>query len=132
MTEQEDHETATRYTEARLRFVQAANQVLETEIAFVLTPTIATTTDYRVAHHDATAAQVELNDAQYARIMHVTAAGQLARLVAEQLEARLQFLEELGVENRDGQKHVSGLIATLIERLESPISGRRRLEGETE
>jgi len=105
---------------------------LNAEIAFVTQPSLQTELAYRQAHGGFTSAQVEFHEAQYARIMHASGAGQLAKFLAEQLDAKLQLLEEVSVENRDAIKHFSGLITTLIERLESPITGRRRLEGETE
>lgn len=125
-------EMTLRYEQAKTTFQHSSHVALEAEIAFVLAPTIHTALAYRQAHGGQVAAQVDFHEAQYARIMHASGAGQLARLVAEQLDARFMVLEEVGVENRDGLLHLSGLITTLIERLESPITGRRRLEGETE
>jgi len=121
-----------RYEHAKTTFQHSSNVALDAEIAFVLTPTPQNALAYRQAHGGHVAAHVEFHEAQYARIMHASGAGQLAQLVAAQIESRFDLLEELGVENRDSIRHFSGLITVLIERLESPITGRRRLEGETE
>ena len=121
-----------RYEHAKTSFQHTSQVALHAEIAFVLAPTPHTELAYRQAHGGFTSAQVEFHEAQYARIMHASGAGQLAKFLAEQLDAKLQLLEEVSVENRDGLRHLSGLITTLIERLESPITGRRRLEGETD
>jgi len=121
-----------RYEHAKTSFQHTSQVALNAEIAFVTQPSLQTELAYRQAHGGFTSAQVEFHEAQYARIMHASGAGQLAKFLAEQLDAKLQLLEEVSVENRDAIKHFSGLITTLIERLESPITGRRRLEGETE
>lgn len=121
-----------RYEHAKTSFQHTSQVALNAEIAFVTQPSLQTELAYRQAHGGFTSAQVEFHEAQYARIMHASGAGQLAKFLAEQLDAKLQLLEEVSVENRDGLKHLAGLIGTLIERLESPITGRRRLEGETE
>ena len=121
-----------RYEHAKTSFQHTSQVALHAEIAFVTQPTPQTELAYRQAHGGFTSAQVEFHEAQYARIMHASGAGQLAKFLAEQLDAKLQLLEEVSVENRDGLRHLSGLITTLIERLESPITGRRRLEGETD
>ena len=110
-----------RYEHAKTSFQHTSQVALDAEIAFVTQPSMQTELAYRQAHGGFTSAQVEFHEAQYARIMHASGAGQLAKFLAEQLDAKLQLLEEVSVENRDASARNNALLQQILDRLDRSV-----------
>lgn len=111
---------AERYNNAAIAYRFAAEQAVEKIGTFAIHPTPATRTEFEQACGGYIIAQFALFDLQLERVNEAVGTGQLARVIGEQLEAKVAVLEEAIVEMRDELRHLSGLIATLIERLPEP------------
>lgn len=105
---------ANRYDIAAITYRATAIRAVAATVTFAPTPTPANAAAFEDACRGYISAQLELLDAQYDRINEVAGAGQLVQLIGDQLEAKVQVLEELATETRDMLTHLSGLIGAFI------------------
>lgn len=111
---------AERYNNAAIAYRFAAEQAVEKIGTFAIHPTPANRAAFEQATGGYIIAQFALFDLQLERVNEAVGTGQLARVIGEQLEAKVAVLEEAIVETRNELRHLSGLIATLIDRLPEP------------
>lgn len=110
---------AERYNNAAIAYRFAAVQAVEKTVAFTSAPSPTTREAFEHACGGYITAQFALFDLQLERVNEAVGTGQLARVIGEQLEQKVAVLEEAIVETRDELRHLSGLIAALLDRLPS-------------
>lgn len=108
------------YNAAAITYRFAAQRAVDEVIAYTTRPDAVTRAAFEQATGGYVSAQLALFDLQLERVNEAVGTGQFARVIGEQLEAEVAVLEEAIVETRDELRHLSGLIATLIERLPEP------------
>lgn len=118
---------ADQYNAAAIAYRFAITEAVDQTIGFITRPDAVTRAAFEQACGGYVSAQLALFDLQLARINEAVGSAQLAQILGGQMDAKLQLLEELGVENRDSLMHLRRLLATLIERLPPVLDHAARI-----